>query len=219
MLLPPWSNHAGCLLATGYTEVRDQQFVAALADAGDYLVDVGANLGLYGVTAGYHGVRVAAFEPNSRAASIAELNLARNGITEEVHRLALADWDGTTQLTDEDVTAHIGPAGPLTVEVARLDSLMLVPTGLPIMKIDAEGQDLNVLRGAARFLGEHRPVVLAEIWDGGREIRDLLAGMGYTTFSYDWRTRRLETESAQQAGNLLAIHPSRLDEVFARLNA
>ncbi len=96
---------------------------------------------------------------------------------------------------------------------------MLVPTGLPIMKIDAEGQDLNVLRGAARFLGEHRPVVLAEIWDGGREIRDLLAGMGYTTFSYDWRTRRLETESAQQAGNLLAIHPSRLDEVFARLNA
>ena len=50
-------------------------------------------------------------------------------------------------------------------------------------------------------------------------IRDLLAGIGYETFSYDWRSRRLKDDCAQRAGNLLAIHPSRLDEVFARLNA
>jgi FkbM family methyltransferase len=50
----------------------------------------------------------------------------------------------------------------VSVPVVRIDDL--VPPGLPInlMKIDVEGAELGVLRGAARVLAESRPWVLLE---------------------------------------------------------
>ncbi len=51
---------------------------------------------------------------------------------------------------------------PVTVPIVPIDGLL--PAGCPIavMKIDVEGGELGVLRGAARILAESRPWVLLE---------------------------------------------------------
>lgn len=217
MLVPPWSQIAGCLLAVGFTEPREQHFVADICRPGDVFLDVGANIGLYGVTAGYQGATVVAFEPVERAARLAEENMRRNRVEGIVHRVALADRDGMTGFSEGDVGAHIDPSGPNEVRVRRLDAFDIEPGVITILKVDAEGHDLEVLRGAHDLLAQILPIVLVEIWAGGREVRELLDPLGYRYFDYDWRSCRLLDERGQLDGNLLAIHPDRLAVVRSRL--
>lgn len=54
-----------------------------------------------------------------------------------------------------------------------------VPAGCSVIKIDTDGYDLNIMRGAKKFLSENRPVVFGEFsavcmqWHG-QTFRDLL---------------------------------------------
>jgi len=82
----------------------------------------------------------------------------------------------------------------LTVQVEKLDDL--IPAGLKIdlIKIDVEGAEFDVLRGAQRVLNENRPIVLFEFGLGGADIYgtkpdqifDLLAacGLSISTIEY-----------------------------------
>jgi FkbM family methyltransferase len=91
-----------------------------------------------------------------------------------LYRAALSDTTGPS--TFHHVVSNPGYSGILqrefdrprekvvkiNVELLRLDDI--VPAGLPIrfIKIDVEGAELQVLRGAARVLRESRPYVLFE---------------------------------------------------------
>lgn len=162
------------------------------------MIDVGANVGLYSVPAGCHGAVVIAFEPVERAASIAERNMSRNRVDGCVHRVAIADRSGVTAMSDGDVEAHIDPAGgERIVPLARLDDFEIGSAdGISILKIDTEGYDEAVLRGASAFLHRERPVILCEISNGGLAVRQLLGrqtGISSSTTTGDgavsWRTR------------------------------
>ena len=71
----------------------------------------------------------------------------------------------------------------------------LEKTGLRpnLVKIDVEGAELAVLRGARRMLLESRPVVLVEIHDGGTqhraEVLQLLQACGYAVNELGARER------------------------------
>jgi FkbM family methyltransferase len=72
---------------------------------------------------------------------------------------------------------------PIIVRVERLDDL--VPVGFPValIKIDVEGGEVNVLRGAARVLRDNRPWVLLEHGSACRLYRhtssDLMAELSF----------------------------------------
>ncbi|RYZ18077.1 MAG: FkbM family methyltransferase [Chitinophagaceae bacterium] len=59
----------------------------------------------------------------------------------------------------------------ITVETRRLDDVLL-SYGLPVhlLKIDVEGGELGVLRGATEVLRRHRPVVVFEFGLGGSDV-------------------------------------------------
>ena len=208
------------LQATGFTEVRDQHFVSALMRPGDTFIDVGANIGLYGVTAGRRGSVVAAFEPTERAADIAQSNLRLNGIEGKVHRVALGSEEGTVGFSTGDLGAHIDPRSTFRVPLRRLDSLDLPDGDLTFLKVDAECHDLEVLEGGLNFLRERRPVLLVEIWAStSREVRKLLSPLGYQYFDYSWRMRSLTdfSDAMGREGTSSAIHGSQITTVKARL--
>jgi FkbM family methyltransferase len=169
--------------------------------------DVGANYGYYALKAAAAGKRVCAFEPVSTTFATLEQSVSRNPGLEKVRlfRLALGAQPGTATITrygssgnnsivprSESAVSHIGIIGTEEVSVATIDELiaagMIEPPGL--IKIDTEGFELAVLRGAEQTLREHRPVLIFEFdqtiaADSGTSLGDverLLHSCDYTLY-------------------------------------
>ncbi len=128
-------------------------------EADDVVYDVGANIGIYACLAAAVADTVVAFEPHpENAATLAE-NVALNDASVTVSRYALANGTGTADLA---ITLDgVGSAGhtlltaanpdsrTVTVETRRGDDLIADGETPPptVLKIDAEGAELSVLRG------------------------------------------------------------------------
>lgn len=143
----------------------------------DTAVDVGANLGLYTRTLAGLAARVHAFEPSPDMAAMLRRTSARN-VT--VHEVALSDGEGRAVLRIPRAGDHlthglasleqgaIGDRDALVTEVARkrLDSMIDEPVSF--VKVDVEGHELSVLRGATALTAHSRPVFLVEAEDRHR---------------------------------------------------
>jgi hypothetical protein len=110
----------------------------------------------------------------------------------------------------------------IEVAMSTLDE-QLVDESAPVsmLKIDAEGHDLDVLRGALAAIERLRPVILVEIWTGGAGALNLVQGMGYRRYSYNPASRSLvEVPAGQrQAGNSLLVPDVKIDAVSRRLQS
>jgi FkbM family methyltransferase len=185
-----WLPHSGlhsCL--EGTYEHENQELFAQNVGSGDVVFDVGANVGFFTLLAsrlvGASG-RVVAFEPfpaaKRRLDRHLELNAARN-VT--VFQAAVSDTVGRARFhAHADITmGRIEDEGELDVEVVRLDDL--VQTGrVPapdLIKIDVEGEEAKVLRGAGELLRTQRPTVLLATHGSAAhaESRSLLVDAGY----------------------------------------
>jgi len=143
----------------------------------DTAVDVGANLGLYTRTLAGLAAHVHAFEPSPEMAATLRRTSARN-VT--VHEVALSDGEGSATLRIPRAGDHlthglaslepgaIGDRDALVAEVARkrLDSMIDEPVSF--VKVDVEGHELSVLRGATALTAHSRPVFLVEAEDRHR---------------------------------------------------
>jgi FkbM family methyltransferase len=222
------------IVANGTHEPNEMAFMTRVLRSGDDFVDVGANVGIYSTILGRAGARVIAFEPDSNTRRVLEANLAANCLLGGGRALpyALADWDGIGRFSSgQDVGSHLetemGQQTSVAVSVARLDSLVATgivdlysPPALLFMKIDAEGADLKVLRGATSVVTAHTPVILVEVWEGGNAIRSYLEGLGYRVYHYSESRRYLgeypKTFSGQT--NFIALHPRHLEQILSRLS-
>jgi hypothetical protein len=182
---PSWSKIAGAWVSIGAHE-PELFFVADSVREGDVFVDVGANIGVYAVTAALRGAR-ASF---------------------------------TTDLECSNQLAGDGVRG-MPVRVRKLDSSLseLRTQAVDFLKIDAEGFDEPVLRGALETLRRNRPTVIVEIWGGGVAVRRLLESAGYRAYGYDYEGRVLRELAPEFAGegNLVAVHESRIAQTRGRL--
>lgn len=138
---------------------------------GSLFVDVGANVGLYTIWALDAGADVLAIEPNAASRRRLEDNLALNGYSAEVVPMALGESDGKLRLTTElDNQNHLVLSDAQTSEpsetvvVRRLDDLVgdRVVDGL---KIDVEGAELLVLKGARGLLAAQRVRLIQLEWN------------------------------------------------------
>jgi FkbM family methyltransferase len=178
------------------------KMAAALAGPGMTVWDVGANVGLFTFAAAFAAGpagRVLAVEADEwlaellqRSARTAPPTYARV----EVLAAAASDAPGTVELC----IARRGRAGNHlrsvsgstqtggTREIRRvpavtLDSLLDRFSPPDLVKVDAEGAELLILRGAERLLREFRPILLCEVVaESSREAGSLLRGHGYTLF-------------------------------------
>jgi FkbM family methyltransferase len=158
------------------------------ARPGTVAVDIGTNSGIYAYAMARHGATVHAFEPQPYYASIIR---AIRGVI--VHECALSDHEGTGRLA---VPVRHGAAnsGGATVRqigvehesvpitLSALDTFDL--RNVSAIKIDVEGHELAVLRGARETLERERPILLIEIEERHTlrpvmETVDVLADMGY----------------------------------------
>lgn len=140
-------------------------------------VDVGANVGNHTLWfAGVCGLRVESFEPVHFEALYH--NLILNNLTTSVRITAVAL--GASQ----DHAQHVGKGrlvcGGGPVQVYTLDSFHL--RDVDFIKVDVEGMETEVLRGAEHTIRENTPVLYIEEWDDERHValEELLHPWGYT---------------------------------------
>ncbi len=221
---PAWSRMAGLVAAAGLTEPDDARFALDFLRQGDLFVDVGANIGFYSVLAARRGARVKAFEPTPDARAVCQGNARLNGVegAVSVREAACGSVSGTAGFTiGLDIQNHLAPDDPsaVAIEMTTLDQEITdAVTGQLMLKVDAEGHDAEVLAGAGELISRYRPVILVEVWDGGRSIRNVLSGHAYRSYKYDPRHRRLfeVPPGTRRQGNLLFIANVTLGQVTRR---
>jgi FkbM family methyltransferase len=151
---------------------------------GDVVLDVGSNIGthmLFFASVVGPGGRVYAFEPQHEIFQIMAGNAALNGLRNvRAIRAAVGDQHGELSYAVPDYAmpdnfAAFSFTSPRTTEgvqetaaVITIDELELQRADL--IKIDVEGMELPVLRGAEQTLARCRPVIYAENTDAGRSV-------------------------------------------------
>nr|WP_314070992.1 FkbM family methyltransferase [uncultured Roseococcus sp.] len=168
----------GCL--RGGWEPAETDFVLAVLEAGDCFVDVGANIGWFSVLAAQAvgpGGRVYSFEPREDLSRRLRQSIADNGFDERcrIETVALGAEEGSIELAwvpDERNPGHSffvpgalpeGAASLGRVPVRPLDALG-IEGPVRLIKIDVEGAEPLVLRGAQSLIGRDRPILLFEIF-------------------------------------------------------
>jgi FkbM family methyltransferase len=143
------------------------------------VVDVGANFGYFSVLAANlisnRGTgQVFAFEPNPKLAELLRRNVEINWSIAPVsiHQAAVADAAGEVQLyVPKGHGANASLSAPenveslaVTVPAVRLDDVIPQDLAVDVMKIDVEGHELSVLRGARAVIGRSPNLNLIMEW-------------------------------------------------------
>lgn len=174
------------------------KFLRRLLQPGQKAIDIGANYGVYTLSMA-HAVGptgcVWAFEPASSTARLLAEGIAANGFSQIVlERSALSNARGTAQLSlnehsELNALVHGKPtSGPSeAVPVATLDECMDRHgwRDIAFMKIDAEGEETNIVKGGKRFFAELSPLVQYEIRAGAdlhMELVQEFAALGYDSY-------------------------------------
>jgi FkbM family methyltransferase len=231
------------LVNIGINEPHNTRILVSLIKPGDVFVDVGANVGYFSVLGAwraYPGGQVWSFEPNPKVFSILSDNLTVNGYADMAHRwpAAASDQAGERSLrifpgyvatsTMRDVPedylrfteretgrkSHV-----IDVDAVRLDEAMRDVPAIDVMKIDAEGHELHVLRGAREIVSrspdlkivmEFNPSMLGA--DGARDLVELVRTLGFDTYAIEHDatlTRMADEEALLEAAflDLLLVRP------------
>ncbi len=177
----------------------DVRLVASLCDRNRISLDIGADVGEFTIAMLPSSQSVVAFEPRPAQARDLASMFNAVGAAVRVEAVALSDTPGVTAmrvLESDPGRSTIDTANALSdtddsavqtidVPVKRLDDLQLDNVGL--IKIDVEGHELAVLRGAAATLTRNRPTVVVEAEERHHPnavaaITDFLAGLGYVGY-------------------------------------
>lgn len=152
------------------------RFVRRLLQPGQKVVDIGANYGVYTLPmakrVGATG-HVWAFEPTSSTAEFLRRGIAANDFEQvTLEQKAVSSASGTAQLALQSqseanslVRGEAPAAASETVSLVTLDECMEQYRWMDIdlIKIDAEGEECNIVSGGRRFLTDLSPLVQYEL--------------------------------------------------------
>lgn len=203
-----------------WAEDEIESYSAFLTD-GETIVDVGANIGTHSIALGlrFPHSELVAFEPqplafsllvaNSLAARLGNIYPRNCGCAESERMVQVAidyeavDWNvGGLSLSEAD-----GPQpGSIPVLLVELDNVVF-KRRVQFIKIDVEGMEELVLKGATKLIKRDRPLIYFEVLEIGRlePIRLLLSGLGYelrwlTSEAFNPRNFRLNPQNIWQRG-------------------
>jgi FkbM family methyltransferase len=188
-------------------EMPEASAVRSLLSEGDTFLDVGANHGSYSIIAskrvGKNGL-VVAIEPQPQMAALVEQSLAANAECPfQVHNFACSDREGQADFYVPRSTSGsaglfpkfsaVTPHSKITARLKRFDEAVdwkKFPGNI-LLKLDVEGAELSVLRGACDLIRARQPRLMIEInpqssQAAGTSVEEtirFLEALGYTRFT------------------------------------
>lgn len=157
-------------------------------------LDIGANIGNHALYFSDYFANVHAFEPNPRTFDLLSLN-AKLVDNVRCHKFGLSDKSGSAKLFQDDknvgasfIGSKSGKSGKKAnatrIQLKPLDAVRDKIGDVALMKIDVEGMELDVLKGASTFFRSSRPLIFFEILetdfiDGNCKSIEFLKDLGY----------------------------------------
>ena len=197
--LSNWSDRLTYFLGRWY-DLEMQLFLQQMVSVGDTVVDIGANRGMFALTAaklvGASG-KVVCFEPNPsccarlssavKANSLSRVHLSQMGLSDSAGELLLS----IPKMTDGEATfGHSAYRGidvdQVKCAVSTGDAELQNETP-KLIKIDVEGFEFKVLIGLKSTKQRWRPIVITELisehlhacGSSVSEVKNLMESLGY----------------------------------------
>jgi FkbM family methyltransferase len=219
MVLRPGLAGASGNYYCGLLEFNDMAFCLHFLRREDTFFDVGANVGIYTIIASGHvGCPTVAFEPDQITLLNLKENLKLNGIENivSIQEKAVGENIGKIKFTvAKDTINHVISQNDSSSDFHEVDMTYLdhfKSSSPKMIKIDVEGFEWNVLKGAKELLADpNLDVILIEINGSGKyfnvddnSLHLLLTDSGFQPFSYDPFNRKLS--QLETFGNLNTIY-------------
>jgi len=223
------------VFVNGYSSDHAVRLSRLLIRPGDTVFDIGANIGLWAMGAAFRASpsgTVYAFEPVPENVSRLRKNLELNRLDNvNCEMLALSDMEGTASLfkPSYDNSGHptLGRRKLVEIEIKTHTTTLDSYCGqhgihhVDFVKIDVEGAELMVFRGAQQLLSSpDSPAILFEVNEetaailgsSSTMVKSLLAEHGYTSFRYDGKVFRVAPcEDREAPGDLFAFKAHHFD--------
>ena len=226
----PDSHSASAVLYCGLYDYNEMNFLLRYLRPEDSFLDVGANVGVYTLLAASKITSGSIYSIEALPKNYERLkeNIVLNQFERiQTYQLAVSDKEGMIELSlnDGDSTPSIlgqNSGHKLIVKTDMLDNILPNGTHLTLAKMDVEGAELLVLKGAKSLLKNPVFVWILEILGTSAiELVDFLNSYGYRLYQYSADANRLYpvTLEQKQGNNVLAIHNDHLDLVTERLSS
>ncbi len=134
------------------------------------IFDVGGHIGTFSIPLSYHAKLVRAFEPAIRSYSLLRKNIEINKITNvETFNVGIGETASTAELAD--VKTNNSGAQTLRLSQSNEGSIQIRPLSMfapsegkvSLLKIDVEGMEESVLKGAEELIARDKPVICIEV--------------------------------------------------------
>ncbi|GGJ60422.1 FkbM family methyltransferase [Glutamicibacter ardleyensis] len=156
----------------------------------DLVIDVGANIGNHSIFfAGTRDCNVIAFEPYPTSFQLLLKNIKANKLLTSIsaRNCAVGRTAGFAKVTSVDEgnlgATRLGTVGEGEIIVRTLDSFISsFNAAVKLLKIDVEGMEADVLKGAGQLLTIDRPIVVCEAIsdEDYHQVENILADYGYS---------------------------------------
>lgn len=212
-----WGSTLGAVTGSAHESVELEAACKRL-NGSSVVVDIGANIGAFALpVTNATGARIIAVEPVSSTFALLNDNVRRNQADHAVTTVqsALGDSSGKVIITTDAQSANYVLPGQSTarngeerVPVVSLDELLASEPRIDFIKVDVEGLELKVMRGAQSILARHAPTVMLEVearWTRryGYEPQDIFALMADAGYAYQTLTPEGPIQATTIAADLV----------------
>ncbi len=214
------------MASTNYYGFGIRTVMEALLETGDIVVDVGANIGYLSLLArsivGSDGF-IIAFEPDPRAIRHFRDNMALNNIQNYILiEQVCSDREGIVTF---NIASHLGWSNALqdigtldlidkkSIPQCTIDSVvsdLAVAKPVKLIKIDVEGYEPYVLRGAYKIIEQLKAAFIIEVNNErlksySRSLKDILAPFSDKSYVHYWIVERRNLINSLRKVSLLRI--------------
>ena len=188
------------LLEYGYWENQLIKYAETFLNDNSIILDIGANIGTWSIPLAIKNRKVYSFEPYDSSFYSLCGNIFLNNKEHIIYPYHSAITDNVNKKTSMYLSETINIGGCKLLEtkdnnnklnrynLITLDSLKLEKVNF--IKIDVEGQELNVIKGGTKTILKNKPVIFFECWDINshhwnnipnthNELMDYIKSLGY----------------------------------------
>ena len=183
------------------------------------ILDVGANIGITAIPMArkFNAARIYAFEPISHnfnnlnrviklfgVKNVTSQKVALGEFTAEVEMVTPVQGgvikQGLSKINDHDTPGRLEK-----VKIINLDSIPFKGK-VTAIKIDVEGHELQVLKGAGKILSKDKPIIYCELWGSIRaEVVAYMQTYGYKSYIFDESLNKLVLYTTQEDCNFFFL--------------